>query len=191
MDDVSNIYFENNESNTATEANDLFTKYAGTVEHYYNNTYSNEDLYEIDSYINYDRRDNQYRYEFLNYHLTDDRTFFNYSPLGFITNVPSTISRLLEDTCKDIEEGETCNVEDSTKSISFQMEDENLLVVYEYIGYGSYNRTYELYFYINESNRTSLVVKYQDVRIEDDVLFHHISILNMANLKNHMFMIIM
>ncbi|MEW6607134.1 MAG: hypothetical protein AB1414_06720, partial [bacterium] len=160
--DLENPYFDNSKKDTFLDAYLLFTEYLERVKdhhiEYFPLSDSERALYDEDAYINTEllSKDQIYRHEFYNYHLSDDRSYMLDSQI--YTIIETKLYRSSE-KCKYITEGKQCLVTERADDnqllkygLIYYMEDDQLFIDYmytEYIHSSSYvymNR-YTFYFY--------------------------------------------
>lgn len=157
---LENEYFENTENDSLEDALELYSSNGWNIADYYEETYrkpyTERALQYNDDYIRVPHSDSYYRYEFINYHLSDDRAYLSYTELWFFGDQDRYMNSFIDYDCDKISEGEVCTNEGNTKSFSFQMDGENLLINYTVINYGYTKESYEIYFYSTTESALNL-----------------------------------
>ena len=163
---LENNYFENTEKNTLEEANELFNDYLSrarsNLDLFYPPSYQERAIYNKDGYINGSIRKDDIIYpsSFINYHLSDDRSYMRYSDLYYLSSYPH--STRSSSNCETIKEGENCYLESvssegktSKFNYFFLMEDDSLVVKNMYTI--NQNRLFDFTFYFYEENNQDIM----------------------------------
>ncbi len=149
-------YFTNTTRDSIDDALVLLKGYKDDLQEYYTETYPNEFVYSdisgIDGYETVNPSKAEYdRDEFVNYNLTDHRRHGQFSHLSVVlTQIDEVIT--LAEKCDKLKEGVFCaSDEEDGASIMFQMEEKQLVFVYNVdIERRTYRTVFEYHFQMED-----------------------------------------
>lgn len=172
-----NPYFEDKETQSWEDTEELFVSYMFKVKSHYEETNKYGDLRpNIDRYVEYQEPsylglDTLTKEDFSNYALSNDLEYMSISNLYGIYYSIENMVNLVKDTCSEMNEGETCT--DGTTEIGFYREGWNLYIKYTENKNEEGQTTFNLYFYRNEENLVVLDAKTEVYKNPQDEVYKY------------------